>query len=432
MIRRLALVASLLAGVLAPPCVARAQAAGRSIALVLDASGSMKAKLASGQTRMDAAKDAVARLVGGLPGDLRLAFRAYGHQHPTSAKDCRDTELLTAFQPIDRNRAEVVSLAHGLEARGYTPISHVLELAANDLEPETSASSRVVILVSDGKETCEGDPCAAARALARANADLVIHTIGFAVDAAARYQLQCIARVGRGTYFEADSVGALGESLAKAVETAAVQAPAEVRTKSTTPGRLRLTNPTASSHEVIRVDTGEVATKLSAVRSSVELPAGFYNVRFGDELWRSIEVRDGEVAEITSAIVALPGASFRGHEIRDAETGQPIAKLSSSGASMNLLPSSYTISFGKKTVPFTLEPGKTTTIEAAVVTFQGLSIQSRTIRDEAGAEVIDVSSTTASAVLPPGRYVLDLGGTTVPFEVRSGQPLALDVRPAAG
>lgn len=414
-------------------CILSYQAAlaapsGKSVALIIDASGSMKAKLASGQTRIDAAKDAVETLVGGLPGDLRLALRAYGHQSPTKAKNCRDTELLTRFQPIGEGKDEVVRLSRGLSAQGYTPISHVLELAASDLKGEAAAASRVVVLVSDGKETCEGDPCAVARALARADASLVVHTIGFAVDVAARYQLQCIARVGRGTYFEADSTPRLTEQLSTAVKTVAIELPAEVKTKSTKPGTLRLTNPSASSHEVISVETGETLTKLSAVTSSAELPAGFYNVRFGNSLWRSIEVKDGEATEITTAIVELPAASFKGHEIRDWETGEEIGKLSSQRHSMNLMPSSYTLSFGAKTVPFTLEPGKRTVIDAASVSFKGLPINSRMIYDEAGNEVIDVSATRSSATLPPGRYVLDMSGTQVPFELRSGESLAISVK----
>jgi hypothetical protein len=413
---------------LALPYAAAADSPERSVALIIDASGSMTAKLPSGQTRIDAAKDAVEKLVGGLPGTLRLALRAYGHQSPTKARNCRDTELLTSFQPVAGNRAEVVRLARGLKAQGYTPISLVLEMAANDLKPETAAASRVIILVSDGKETCEGDPCAVARALARADAGLVVHTIGFAVDVAARYQLQCIARVGRGTYFEANSTDKLVETLSTAVKTVAIDLPTEVKAKSTKPGTLRLTNPSASRHEVISVDTGTTLTKLSAVTSSVELPAGFYNVRFGNALWRSIEVTNGEATEITSAIVALPTASYRGHEITDWETGEVVGKLSSSHTSMNLLPSSYAISFGSKTVPFVLEPGKVTKLEAVQVSFKGLPVNSRKILDETGAEVMEVSAIGAAVTLPAGKYTLDLVTSKVPFVLEAGQPLELNLK----
>lgn len=82
-----------------------AAASERSTALIIDASGSMKAKLADGQTRMDAAKDALATLVTGLPDEQRLALWAYGHQSPTKKRNCRDTQQLTVFKPIGENRS---------------------------------------------------------------------------------------------------------------------------------------------------------------------------------------------------------------------------------------------------------------------------------------------------------------------------------------
>lgn len=334
-----------------------------------------------------------------------------------------------AIDGVQADRREpVVKLARDLDPKGYTPITLVLEQAAGSLKPETASGSRVVILVSDGKETCEGDPCAVVRALAKADAGLVVHTIGFAVDVAARYQLQCIARVGRGTYFEAGDTPKLAEHLSAAVKTAAIAIPAEVKVKSSKPGVLRLANPSASQHEVISVDTGKTITKLSSVTSSVELPAGFYNVKFGNQLWRSIEVKNGEATEIETAIVELPAASYKGHEIRDWETGEVVGQLSSSHGSMNLMPSSYTLSFGSKTVPFTLEPGKRTIIEAVSVSFKGLPINYRMIYDEAGHEVTEISSTGSSVTLPPGRYVLDLIDTKVPFELKLGEVPVIKVK----
>ncbi|WP_150286731.1 vWA domain-containing protein [Rhabdaerophilum calidifontis] len=426
MTMRLAALLAVFAAILLP-APARSEG-GRSVALILDASGSMKAMLPSGQSRIDAAKDAVETLVTGLPEGLRLALRAYGHQSPARAKNCRDTQLLTGFAPVGANRAEVIRRARALTAQGYTPISHVLELAAGDLKAEAAAASRVVILVSDGKETCEGDPCAVAKALAAADAGLVIHTIGFAVDVAARYQLQCIARVARGTYFDADSLGKLTESLSMAVRSRAVAPAVSVPAAGRKPGGIRLAAPSATRHEVISVETGKVVRHLSSLSAFVDLPAGFYNVRFGNQFWRSIEVRDGETAEIATAIVELPAASYRGHEIRDWETGELVEKLSSSRTSANLLPSSYTIAFGARQVPFTLEPGRRLVIDAVSVTIRGLPVNARTIRDEAGEPIAEVSAIASSVTLPPGRYVLDLGAQSRPFEVKSGAALELDLR----
>ena len=163
--------------------------ASRTIELILDASGSMNAALPSGETRLAAAKAAVAKIVPTLPGDTTLAFRAYGFQSPRDKHDCDDTALLVPFAAASGNGATVVKAARLLNAQGYTPISRVIRLAAADLAATEPGNERVILLVSDGKETCDTDPCATARALKAADASLVIHAIGFEVDSGARGEL---------------------------------------------------------------------------------------------------------------------------------------------------------------------------------------------------------------------------------------------------
>src|SRR5215218_2219254 len=206
---------------------ALAQDASRSVALVLDASGSMNAKLPDGQTPIDAAKKAVADLVGRMDTTTRLGLRAYGHQSETRLRDCKDTAQLVAFAPVASNKADVVARAQALQARGYTPITFALTAAAQGIAAEESGE-RTVVLVSDGQETCGSDPCIAARALAAADAKLVIHTIGFGVGAAARTQLQCIANVARGSYFDANNAAGLASTLGKAAVTKAAVTKAAV------------------------------------------------------------------------------------------------------------------------------------------------------------------------------------------------------------
>lgn len=211
------LAASLLITLSGNPAIAET---GRSIVLVLDASGSMNASLREGGSRISAAKTAVSDLVGTLAPDTRLAFRVYGHQSPPQQKNCKDSALVVGFDTVAANKAAVLEKAGGIRAQGYTPINLSLQLAAQDLANETSAE-RTVLLVSDGKETCEGDPCATAKALADADAKLVVHTVGFGVDAVTRQQLTCIARMGRGSYFDAANAGELSRVLAKAAATKA-------------------------------------------------------------------------------------------------------------------------------------------------------------------------------------------------------------------
>lgn len=181
------------------------------VEIVLDASGSMRGA-AGGTTKMEAAKEAVRATVGAIDASSNVALRLYGHRLPSEPKEpsCRDTELVIPFGPLDRER--FVAAVEAAQPLGQTPLAHSLEQAAadfGDLGDETAA----VILVSDGEESCDGDPAAVACAFAERGLELTIHTVGFDVDAAARQQLQEIARCTGGEYRDAKDAGELAESL---------------------------------------------------------------------------------------------------------------------------------------------------------------------------------------------------------------------------
>jgi Mg-chelatase subunit ChlD len=177
---------------------------GRMIEVILDASGSMNGKLGGGEVKIAAAKQAVGELAKKLSDSTIIGFRAYGHQSPREKHDCQDTQFLVPFGSLSKNRAAIDTQSQGLTARGYTPITTVIQKGAEDF-PGDFQGERIIVLISDGKETCEGDPCAAAQALAKKNLKLVIHTVGFGVDEAAKSQLECVARATGGGYFPAES-----------------------------------------------------------------------------------------------------------------------------------------------------------------------------------------------------------------------------------
>jgi len=83
-----------------------------------------------------------------------------------------------------------------------------------------------VVLISDGIETCEGDPCAVAGDLASAGINVKVHVVGFDISETDRRQLQCIADNGNGRYFSADSTAGFGEAIADVVTEVAKAAPA--------------------------------------------------------------------------------------------------------------------------------------------------------------------------------------------------------------
>jgi hypothetical protein len=209
------------------------------------------------------------------------------------------------FGPASASTAAIVAAVDGARAQGYTPIAYSLGQAANDFA--SGAKERVIVLVSDGKETCWGDPVLAARALAAKG--ITIHTVGFVVDSAARGQLQAIARATGGTYFDAPVGPELPDMLRNALSAckkAVVAVPAKPQ-----PGKLRMTSTTwLASHAVINAETGKQIGTLDSATAELTLPAGIYEVKFGPGSWKGIEVRSGETTTIApERIVTVQGVT---------------------------------------------------------------------------------------------------------------------------
>jgi Ca-activated chloride channel family protein len=194
----------------APPPDESAQG---SMMFVLDASGSMTARLPGGRTRMDAAKTAMNTLIQGLPVNIHVGLEVYGTSTGSSAGEkaagCRDVRTL---QPVGRvDRAAMRARVAGIEPRGYTPIGQSLEQAVAALP---STGPRAIVLVSDGIDTCAPPaPCDVAKALDGAGVELAVHTVGFQVDPKARKELECVASATGGEYHDAPDAETLEDLL---------------------------------------------------------------------------------------------------------------------------------------------------------------------------------------------------------------------------
>lgn len=191
------------------------------VMVVLDSSGSMKARDAGGTgTRLDAAKQAVGTMVEQLPEIARVGLAIYGAGTGSAGSDkaagCRDVRVVQKLGIVDK--AAFKTAVNGAQARGYTPIGQALRTAAAQLPPE---GQRSIVLVSDGEDTCAPpQPCDVAKELRRQGVDLHIHTIGFKIGPAARAQLTCIAQATGGGYYDADNADALTGVLGRVTERA--------------------------------------------------------------------------------------------------------------------------------------------------------------------------------------------------------------------
>jgi len=209
--RSLLIMAACAAAWLATPVLAQSRAA--DAILILDASGSMWGQV-EGQTKIVAARKAVDTILARWkPGD-RLGLMAYGHR---AKGECRDIELVVPVGPVDA--AAIKGAVQRLNPRGKTPIAASLREAAGLLKHTENKAT--VILVSDGIETCDPDPCAVAAGLKKAGIGFTAHVVGFDVtDPLAKAQLQCIARATGGVYLDARNAAGLDGAMTRVAQAA--------------------------------------------------------------------------------------------------------------------------------------------------------------------------------------------------------------------
>ncbi|WP_213527732.1 VWA domain-containing protein [Paenibacillus sp. J31TS4] len=173
-----------------------------NVEIVLDASGSMGGKI-EGRTKMETAKEAIQQFVGGLPTNAKVGLRVYGHKGTGSDADkalsCSSSELVYPVQPYN---AETLNAALGKFApAGWTPLTLALDEAQKDLSAyPAETNTNIIYLVSDGINTCEGDPVQKAAEIAKSNIQPILNVIGFDVDNAGQKQLKEMAAAAGGFY----------------------------------------------------------------------------------------------------------------------------------------------------------------------------------------------------------------------------------------
>jgi Ca-activated chloride channel family protein len=181
------------------------------ILFLLDASGSMMEEWQRpNQTRWTVAKSIMSKLIDSLKqnGNLELALRVYGHISPQEQKNCKDTRLEVPFKA--RNHAQIIAKLQEIKPKGVTPITYSLEQAANDF-PTGPGYRNIVILVTDGIESCGGDLCAMSKAMQKKGVFLRPYIIGLGLQS--EKTLECAGR-----YVNADTPGKFYDVLNEAIE----------------------------------------------------------------------------------------------------------------------------------------------------------------------------------------------------------------------
>lgn len=176
-----------------------------NIAVIFDTSGSMWAKI--GEERMiDIAKEKLSEYISNLDTDVSWGIILYGHKwNSTDAEksnSCNGVELLWE---LGSDRSKLLSDIASLEPRGWTPIDRSLQTAETFLKNLSSPNDKnIILLISDGKETCDGDPVGRAKSIA-STPNMYIDVIGFNVTGWAQEELINIAKNGNGKYSDVRS-----------------------------------------------------------------------------------------------------------------------------------------------------------------------------------------------------------------------------------
>lgn len=166
------------------------------ILFIFDASNSMAGQW-DGSRKIDMAREVLFEMVDSLEKmpHVEMALRVYGHQSPVPPQDCSDTKLEVPFGPANASR--IRQKLRFINPKGTTPIARSLELAPEDFPPCGNCRN-IILLITDGIEACNGDPCQVSRNLQKKGIILRPFVIGIGNDPGFKETFNCI-----GEYYDA-------------------------------------------------------------------------------------------------------------------------------------------------------------------------------------------------------------------------------------
>jgi len=317
-----------------------------TVTFILDCSGSMGVK-AGDQTKMQAAKEVMEYSVSALPAEVNIGLAAYGHRRKG---DCADLDMLVS--PGNNVKDEILSKVRNLKPVGMTPIAASVEMVLNTAAARDTEA--LVVLISDGEETCHKDPCGAIKALKNSGKRFILHVVGFGITKDEEMQLRCLADAGGGKFFPAaDAKGLLAalESVRKDVELKVEQAKTKKVRAASRLGKLSVKLPETALQsiaglKIVRTDDNKVVKEAKVIDEIHPLSAGNYRLILGfanpnykqptEVSIGEAEVKGGGTTEISLGAVVINMAQGLGKAawrvgLVNEKTGKPYLELESHG-----------------------------------------------------------------------------------------------------
>ena len=187
----------------------RAKKPTKNLELILDLSGSMRSRLGN-STRIGTARKVLRQVLATIPDDFNVGLRFYANRYaPHQKESCTDTQLVAPIQKLDRNK--LLALVDSAQPRGMTPLVYSVLQTPADLKAVGGGS---VILITDGQETCHGDPVKAAEQLKQSGIDVTLDIVGFTLTGQkVQQELSNFAEATGGHYYEAQNADTLARAL---------------------------------------------------------------------------------------------------------------------------------------------------------------------------------------------------------------------------
>jgi Ca-activated chloride channel family protein len=337
-----------------------------NIDVIIDASGSQSALFGgTGTTKLSLQEKALSDVVLSLKSSeypRNIGIRAFGSQKPLEEHDCQDT--LQIYPVSTPNLDEIQKLLTPLNAQGESPIASALEAAAKDFPPANV--DQIMILITDGTDTCGGNPCEIARSLRSSNSRLSIQVIGFDISQEDADKIKCVAENADGKFYLARDEGELRKYLDEAVN-------------STVPYNLRLSTlagatPIPVTITIFKGGTDQVVkTETSFGTKLLSLAPGTYDILVeytaSPELKKPSKIIKGvDVLEKTkveqeinfdfgslmlSSIDTVGALTAAEYNVKKTETGETAARIDSEGQTVSVLltPGTYDVTARQKFAP---------------------------------------------------------------------------------
>nr|WP_319948138.1 VWA domain-containing protein [uncultured Shimia sp.] len=261
--------------------------------LVFDASGSMWGQV-DGVAKIDIARNVFSDISQNwAESQQAVGLIAYGHRRKG---DCSDIELLQS--PSVDAAQSVATQVQRLVPRGKTPLSQAVRMAAEELKYTENAAT--VVLLTDGKETCDLDPCAVGAELDRIGVDFTAHVIGFDIrEPADKAQLQCLAESTGGHYVDARDAASLNDALTQVTRTSDTSTGVTSAHVSISPAQ-GTARPTSVTLIATNVDTAE--TRELGVLSGADQVLTGLKIDLPQGVWRFSAQGDGGAGEVEVAL----------------------------------------------------------------------------------------------------------------------------------